>query len=196
MSDHDKYRSKVCVVCLRKAKRDRPLSMKDVELIKRFARENYDTSDPDFPSGLCTGCYLSLYKKEKVESTVLNVEPFTPDRTIQLRSTVCDCVICRVAKVKTFMAKKLKKKAGRPSNNVNASPSPFSSFSSAIASSSKTTSRPISVSTPLSTTITICRICCAEIYRGCRHSCISSRSSRKRKIDNLSNLLSSPETSK
>ena len=59
MSDHDKYRSKVCVVCLQKTARDRPLSARDIELILRFARENYDVFDSDYPSGLCGGCTLT-----------------------------------------------------------------------------------------------------------------------------------------
>ena len=110
MSDHDKYRSKVCVVCLQKTARDRPLSARDIELILRFARENYDVFDSDYPSGLCGGCTLKLYKKEKEPNTVLNVAPFVPDRTIQLRSTVCECHICLVAKASLFTAKALKKR--------------------------------------------------------------------------------------
>ena len=100
--------------------------------------------------------------------------------------------ICRVAKAKTFVAKSIKKKIGRPKMNENSAVSLpiISAFSSATSS----VSRPIPLSTP--TTITICRVCCVEIYRGCRHTCITSRSSRKRKIDNISNLLSSPDTSK
>ena len=193
MSDHDKYRSKVCVVCLQKTARDRPLSARDIELILRFARENYDIFDSDYPSGLCGGCTLKLYKKEKEPNTILNVAPFIPDRGIQLRSTVCECQICLVAKANLFTAKKMKKKAGRPNKNNTSSLPPSLPLSSTIPSSSSVR---LPFSTPSPSTITICRVCCAEIYQGCRHVCLSNRSSRKRKIDNLATLISSPETSK
>ena len=188
MSDHDRCRNKVCVVCLQKSKTERSLSDRDIGLIQRFARENYDVSNPDFPSALCGGCRLSLFKKDKDDTIVINVAPFTPDRAIQLRSTVCECVICQVAKENLFMAKKKKKKSGRPSKTVPLPASPSVSLESF--------SRRHHLSTPSCTTITICKTCCAEIYQGCRHVCTSSRSSRKRKIENLSNLISSPETQK
>ena len=193
MADHEKYRRKVCVVCLRKATRNRPLSARDIDLIKRFACEEYDVADPDYPSGLCAGCSMTLYKKEKLEDTVVKVEPFIPDRGFQLRSTVCDCVICRVGKA-GLDAKKLKKKAGRPRMSTSTTPSPSPFSTAPFGYSFSISPRPMSLSTP--STITICKVCCAEIYQGCRHTCLSSRSSRKRKIHNLSDLLLSPETSK
>ena len=192
MSDHNGCRSKVCVVCIRKATRNRSLSTKDIELVKRFARNHYDISDPDYPSGLCNGCYLLLRKKEKDDSVSLNVEAFTPDRQLQLRSSVCDCVVCQVAKSGLFMAKRLKKKAGRPSKEVAASAT--STSSSAILSISPSKRPPPSLTTPLATSIRICRICFTELYQGCRHKC-SGKTSRKRKIENLDNLVSSPKTS-
>ena len=199
MSDHDRYRRKVCVVCLRKATRDKPLSPRDIELIKKFAREEFNIADPNYLSGLCSSCSISLFKKEKLSDTVVKVEPFTPARGTQLRSTTCDCVICQVGKTGLFAAKKLKKKAGRPSATANKthSPSPFSSVPFGTSPSSPA-SRPMSLaSLSLSSpsTITICKVCFSEIYQGCRHTCISTRKSRKRKIDNLSRLISSPETS-
>ena len=100
MTEHDKQRSKVCVICLQKSKSDRPLSARDIELIRRFARENYNILDSDYPSGLCGGCRLTLFKKEKDPTKVLNVVIFTPDRGTQLRSSVCECKICEVAKAK------------------------------------------------------------------------------------------------
>lgn len=150
-------------------------------MIKRFGRDSFDVNDPDFPSSLCGGCSMSLYQKDKDNSKIIKVATFIPDRTTKLRSKICDCLICEVAKAKMSMARKMKKKSGRPKN-----PTPFPI--------SPASSRPPVTSPP--STITICRVCCAEIYKGCRHICLSSRSSRKRKVDNLVNLISSPETTK
>ena len=54
MPDHDTCRSKVCVICVRKATRDRKITPNDISLIKKYARDNYNINDPDFPI-FCSG---------------------------------------------------------------------------------------------------------------------------------------------
>ena len=58
MSDHNDCRKKVCVVCIRKATKDRKLSDVLIKAIKDYVNPNYDVNDPDYPCGLCTSCYI------------------------------------------------------------------------------------------------------------------------------------------
>ena len=52
----------LCELCL---VGDRPHRGRNIGLIQQFARENYDISYPVYPSALCGGGTLPLYKKEK-----------------------------------------------------------------------------------------------------------------------------------
>ena len=143
-------------------------------MIKKYARDNYNINDPDFPCGLCNGCYLDLHKKNKDPSIVVKVVTFTPHRTLQLRSSVCDCVICKFAKAGINSCRKFKKKVGRPKQIDE-------------------TNEDASISTP-NTIIIVCKTCFTELYPGCRHKCTKQRY-RKKKVENPEKLIASPTTS-
>ena len=59
MPNHDIYRQKVCVICIKKATRVKKLCDTDVKLIRKFVNNTYNKNDPDYPCGLCTNCYVS-----------------------------------------------------------------------------------------------------------------------------------------
>ena len=59
MSDsHDICRSKVCVICSRKATRKKSLSTNDKANIKAYIDPEYNYANPDYPTGISNGCYL------------------------------------------------------------------------------------------------------------------------------------------
>ena len=69
-----------CVVCNKKASRS--LSASEIQSIREFLIDCYGSSDPDFPSGVCTGCSIALSKKPKDPTTALPVaESYDPERT-------------------------------------------------------------------------------------------------------------------
>ena len=139
--DHNECREKVCVICIRKA--SRILSETEAEFIQNHLRENYKLNDPDFPCGLCAGCRIKLYAKMKDTSLTIPVESFIPDRSIQLRSAECQCLICVVATADFNQTKKQKKRKGRPT----------------------------AINTPVQRVVKKCSICWSDIYPGCRHKC-------------------------
>ena len=71
--------------------------------VKKFVIKDYNAEDLDFPSALCNGCYLLLNKKAKGFDVQLPiVASYDPERSKSLRSSssVCNCRICQVAKLK------------------------------------------------------------------------------------------------
>ena len=168
MYDHDSCRRKVCIICLRKATRDKDLSETDIKSIRAYVNPSYNVSDPDYPCGLCNGCYLYLNKKGNGADIVLPIKEFIPDLTPQLRSSLsCNCSICMVARSDFNLSKKLKKKKGRPKQNQEKSTLNI---------------------------LKLCSTCFTEIYQRCRHQCSKNRY-RHKKLNNLEELIGSPTTS-
>ena len=97
--EHERCRSKVCVVCYRKA--NRTLSELEIQTVQEFLIDGYNISHPDFPNGICTGCSIILSKKRKdVDLQIKVLENYDPERKTGLRSVDnCQCKICRVAKM-------------------------------------------------------------------------------------------------
>ncbi len=153
--NHDECRRRVCIVCIGKASGTREITQRKIELVKLYCRDDFSIDDPDYPCGLCNSCHSRLYKKERDSTTVIQVEPFTPDRSHMLRSIIsCDCRICSVAKVSGALFKKLQKKRGRP-KETQPQP-PFKS-------------------------VTVCAECLTELYQGCNHVC--NRSTKLENIE-------------
>ena len=150
MADHESCRRKVCVICIRKATRDRSLSEADIKSIRDYVIPDYDVTNLSYPCGLCNTCYFILNKKRRSVDIALPIKHFSPDQKRHLRSSVlCSCTICMVAKAGPNMSRKLKKKKGRP-NNVTEE-----------------------TSTP--NVIKLCSTCLSRIYQGCRHLCSKYR---------------------
>ena len=106
MSDHDSCRQKVCVICVKKATRHKKLSETDGKLIKEYANNTYNITDPDYPCSLCTNCYVLLHKKKNNADDInLPIKEFTPDRRQLLRSSEsCSCSISEIAKANFFLS--------------------------------------------------------------------------------------------
>ena len=163
---HELCRKKVCVVCYRKA--DRGLSVTDISLVREFIIEDYETSNPDFPCGVCNGCHLLLSKKSRNADVVLpTIDDYNPQRKYNLRNTsLCECKICQVTRLTKQDHMKLKKSPGRrPSSELQ--PQSYSSK------------------------FKICAKCYAKLYPGCSHS-PQLCSSKKQKLQNVGNLIDSP----
>ena len=171
MSSHESCRKKVCVICIRKATREKGLSQTDIQAIRDYVIPGYDVSDPDYPCGICNGCYLRLNQKRNGLSSTLPIKQFTPNRSFHLRSLDeknCPCEICTVAKSGLNASRGLKMKSGRPKTAVSSV-----------------------VTTPK--VLSLCSQCLTEIFPGCRHNCSKDRHKRA-KIDNLERLAGSPTT--
>ena len=101
---HDRYRSKVCVVCYEKA--SRMLSDLEIETVDKFLIDGYKSMHPDFPCGICTCCSIALSKKckdvdfkKKKNFEIPVLDSYDPERKVGLQSVgTCSCRICTVAK--------------------------------------------------------------------------------------------------
>ena len=67
--EHERCRSKVCVVCYRKVNR----TLSEIQTVQEFLIDGYNISHPDFPNGICTGCSIILSKKRKVVDLQIKV---------------------------------------------------------------------------------------------------------------------------
>ena len=164
--EHERCRSKVCVVCYEKA--NRTLSDLEIQTVHEFLIDGYNVTHPDFPSGICTGCSIILSKKRKdVDFKIKVLENYDPERKVGLRSVdTCLCRICRVAKMNGLSAlqKSRKKcKQGRP------------------------------VSNPAPNHLKICSNCFSIIAKGSNHSASLCKHSKRAKVDKLIQI-SSPST--
>ena len=152
-------------MCIGKASYKREISQKQVELVRQFVRSEFSVENPEYPCGLCNSCHSKLYKKARDPESELDIEPFTPQKSINLRSqSTCTCRICDVAKVNGFESKTLTKKRGRPCSKPESQ----------------------SVGTP----ITVCDKCLTKLYPGCNHEC-----NRSTKLENIESYLLSPTKS-
>lgn len=166
---HNQCRNRVCVCCYRKA--DRPLSEKNIVCIRLHLIEGYNVDDPDFPNGICSGCHLELFKKDKNDEHCLKilVNDYDPKRERGLRSAAhCECRICEVAKMPGITYQRmLKKKRGRPKEGDEVTPSK---------------------------THKVCSNCFEHIYRGSSHTAANCKNSRRSKVYNIEGLVQSPTT--
>ena len=126
---HEECRTRVCIVCNRKASRS--LTSCEINVIRQYIIEGYSTKDPDFPNGICTGCSIALSKKRNSEDYTLpiQIEDYDPKRQPELRSlSYCPCQICNVARMSVNEYRKTKKKRGRPVVTSSKTPNKASSY--------------------------------------------------------------------
>lgn len=167
---HEKCRNRVCVVCYKKAATNkstaRSLSAIEIATIQDYIIDGYEVTNSDFPCGVCVDCHLLLTKKHKDPEFQLPSREinYEPNRPTSLRSIqVCTCCICEIAYSNGLKFKLNKPKRGRPTTN----------------------------STPVQN-YKVCSRCFAPIYRGSNHSSRSCLFSRRKKLDNIVDLLNSP----
>ena len=158
---HEECRDRVCVCCYRKASRS--LSTAEVVDIQNYLIEDYDINHPDFPKRILAK------KRNDSDYNLVKVEDYDPKRVRGLRSSsVCECRICMVAKMRGLeYCRKAKKTRGWPKME-------------------ETPENP--------TSYKVCSNCFAHIYRGINHSVTSCKFSRRDKVYNVENLVKSPVT--
>lgn len=166
--EHNKCRSRVCILCYRKGTRS--LSLTDVGAIQEFVIEGYSVDNYLFPSAICNGCYLILSKKRNGQNVKFpEVDTYDPGVSMVLRSSaICTCKICSVAKADKQDAVKMKKPRGRPTQHTDSTPT---------------------------TSHKVCSNCFAKIYPGCNHSA-NMCASRREKVNNVEKLLNSDVVTK
>ena len=170
MFDHNECRKKVCVICTKKATRTRPLSSTDLTSLKTYISAEFNHDDPDYPCGICNGCYLLRDKKRNGNDVQLPVNQTYKSGKKCLRSDglICHCIICTVASSFGAKVANSKKKCGYPKSESETIPQPA--------------------------TIKVCSHCYENIYAGCRHKC-SENSYQRKKVYNLEKLIATPITS-
>ena len=164
---HDDCRKRVCLLCYRKG--DRPILELELQCIKDNLLDGYSLDDLEFPCRLCTACHIDLSKKinDCEFNLVPKVDDYDPGRVTYARSaasSVCMCRICTIAKMTGL-------EYSRMTRGKRGRPS----------------------KTAQQTIVKFCSNCYQKIYQGSNHS-VSNCKSRKRKITNASNLVSSPTT--
>ena len=172
-SEHEKCRSKVCIICYQKA--SRKLSDTQIKTIQDYVIDGYNCSHPDFPNAVCTHCSVLLNLKRNDQNVVLRLvtDDYNPNGKLGLRSVdMCLCKICSVARQNGLQdlhsyRKNNKKRGRRPSTKTD----------------------PDHV-------VKICSNCFEKIYRGSGHSAEQcKRASRRTKVANIQDL-TSPTTLK
>ena len=164
LQGHTECRTKVCVVCYKKGKRN--ISSSELSFIQSHLIEGYTTHNLDFPCALCDHCHAVL--NERINNDCGNfsttqIASYDPERPLLLRNTMsCDCKICKVAKSTIFPKKKQKR--GRPKSLTEEAETP-------------------------PTVVKICSKCFSPVGKGHPHNC-----SRRSKVDNIHRLLSGTPT--
>ena len=174
MNYHEASRSKVCVICSRVATRKKALSVNDIKSLKEFIDNGYNYHDPDYPTGICNGCYLLLNKKRNGHDVTIPINQTYKSecRLLFLRSSgpTCDCSICTIAHSSVHQILSSKKKRGRPkSTNTDET-------------------------TPTVKAIKVCITCFTKLYPGCRHHCSTTRY-RDQKVSNIEKMIATPTSS-
>ena len=110
--DHERSRTKVCLICLRKAKRI--ISPNQLKGLKVFSNllNSIRPEDKRVPNGICITCSVDLNQNIKSESYVKPLKipekdgkPFCYSKEILIAprtrssgDTACSCLICQIAK--------------------------------------------------------------------------------------------------
>ena len=109
--DHFKCREKVCAACFcLKGRKASFLINQNQELELRKCIPEYDSSNPEYPVGLCNPCRIilnsqkgNINNKRKMKFT--DYEPVKNQNMIKMtvtdddEATICTCKICHVAKL-------------------------------------------------------------------------------------------------
>ena len=98
MFDHNECRKKVRAICTKKETRTRPLSSTS---LKTYVDAEINRDDPNYPCGICNGCYLLLNNKRNGNDVQLPInQTYKSGKKCLLRSDglICHCIICTVAR--------------------------------------------------------------------------------------------------
>ncbi len=136
---HAQNRACVCIVCFEKGSDVRKCTEININRVRQFVLEDFDTSNPKLPSGLCARCRKLLEKVEKQEIGVEVIPDWVDFSKLEFpvitRSSGvysieqlvhCNCSICLITKnpVGTKSNRKSPYKAGRPITSIPTLPLP------------------------------------------------------------------------
>ena len=164
LQGHTECRTKVCVVCYKKGKRN---ISSELSFIQSHLIEGYTTDNLDFPCALCDHCHAVLNERINNDCAIFStsqIASYDPGRPLLLRNALmsCDCKICKVAKNNIFPKKKQKR--GRPKSLTEEAETPPA-------------------------VVNICSKCFSPVGKGHPHNC-----SRRSRVDNIHRLLSGTPT--
>ena len=127
---HEKCRSKVCGVCLRKPKQFNKISEYTLSLIRKHVYESYSLEDESFPLIICTSCIKTVSvivsgdsgrKLPDIDYAGLTKPPSKDTRSGS--SEKCACSVCIIARMNAseYRAheKSIRDNPGRPQVKVN-----------------------------------------------------------------------------
>lgn len=115
---HEENRTKVCLICMRKAKGDCHITNTILERIQLYYIEDYSLDESCCPNAVCATCRSKLLdiSQGKCNAEILpevfdfsRIVPYTM-ATRSYERPICDCYICTVARCKS----EPKLKRGRP----------------------------------------------------------------------------------
>ena len=160
--DHSDSRKSVCFLCLQKC--DRTLSLFVQQRITHIFKQEFNFDDDRIPQGICNGCRSSLQRIDQGSESNKSVPKLFDFTSITLKpitrgSEICECLICRIAKLKLNEVHPLAHKEGASCETGKAVISP-------------------------STSEKLCGNCLSVIGRGLSHKC-----SQVTKLDNIKKIL-------
>ena len=106
--DHEKCRSKVCLICLRKA--DGPVNSDQIKKIRNHSNlfNSIQPFDRRVPTGICNGCRTDLNKLDDPKRQLKIPEGFSFTKEVLIPANTrsnsgdspCQCLICEIGKYK------------------------------------------------------------------------------------------------
>lgn len=105
MRNHEENRSKVCLLCFRKATTAKPISKMLKSIIIQNFIPYYCETDSVFPKVLCSSCYAMVYRFLKGKEPLnFVVHDYPKDKSIETRSSSdhSNCNLCKTARQTIF----------------------------------------------------------------------------------------------
>ena len=207
--DHEENRRKVCAPCGRKINPGTKkldyfcISEKHEKLIKEFINNNFDLSNPRFPSSVCTNCRKILQEHDrndeehehKINKRLFKNMPNYEDiilpkntRECEANVFICNCYVCLTGRHKGLLNVKNKLSVGESLNlsiKITSSNGMYGSQHSNVTEIPKSENQDKQNENMLK----ICRSCFEEVGRGIKHFCISNPTSKLKAVDNLKKFI-------
>ena len=168
---HEDNRKLVCAPCGKKISltQVRPVSEKDINLIRKYINNDFDIKNPVYPSGICNTCRIYLSKALKTGNTsklptMLNYEDIVLPRPTRSNDPdfACKCNICLTATSKA--------KNKRMTGKIDKDSGLFGSADLEKLPDKEPQKKK-------KTSLTICNSCKQEIGKGINHTCTIASSS-------------------
>lgn len=155
MDSHDRNKSKVCILCLRKSKILKPISEKVREIIRERYYSDVFTRAVVYPNKICTSCRLRCTRNfDGYKIDVTFPHKYNYNYIVELDPKItCECDICVAANV--ISGKKQANNLPHVSTKIDPG-------------------RPKINETPTGKALIVCNLCLTEIGQGKQHRCNAS----------------------